>query len=284
MFERIKEKLHENTQTLESALADYYDICDGDYGELIESQRYSLLGGGKRIRAFLTMEFCSLFGGEKDAALPYACAVEMLHTYSLIHDDLPCMDNDDMRRGKPTNHRVYGETVALLAGDALLTRAFLTIAENGECPPEKNVEAVKVLASAAGSEGMIGGQTIDIKAESEKLDFDTLLKLHKLKTGKLITASAALGCLAAGISESDERYRSAIAYAEGVGLAFQILDDILDYESGERAQNSFLSFMSLDKAREYAKDLSEKAVEAIKKYDANSVFAELAEYLTLRKY
>ena len=284
MFENIKQKLSLNAEKLESALSSYYDYTDSDYAELIESQRYSLLGGGKRIRAFLTVEFCKLFGGDERAAIPYACAIEMVHAYSLVHDDLPCMDNDDMRRGKPSNHKVYGETVALLAGDALLTRAFSTAVSNPECDSLKNAKAVELLAKAAGGDGMIGGQTIDIKAAKEKIDFDTLLRLHKLKTGKMICASAMLGCVAAGIFEDDERFKRAKAYAERVGLAFQIVDDILEYENGEHENNSFLSFMSVEEAKKYARDISNEACENIKKYDSDNTFGELAEYLTIREY
>lgn len=283
MFTKIKEKLSHNSILLEDALSSYYEYTDADYGELIDSQKYSLLGGGKRIRAFLVMEFCRLFGGEERAAIPYACAVEMVHAYSLVHDDLPCMDNDDMRRGKPSNHKAYGEALALLAGDSLLTKAFWALSTNSNCSSSANAKAVEILSCAAGCDGMIGGQTIDIKAEKSKLDFDTLLRLHSLKTGKLICASAMLGCVAAGVCDG-ERFDSAKAYAEKIGLAFQIVDDILDYENGERGVNSFLSFMSLEEAKKYARDVSYEAVESIKKYDTENTLGSLAEYLTQRQY
>ena len=283
MFTKIKEKLSHNSILLEDALSSYYEYTDADYGELIDSQKYSLLGGGKRIRAFLVMEFCRLFGGEERAAIPYACAVEMVHAYSLVHDDLPCMDNDDMRRGKPSNHKAYGEALALLAGDSLLTKAFWALSTNSNCSSSANAKAVEILSCAAGCDGMIGGQTIDIKAEKSKLDFDTLLRLHSLKTGKLICASAMLGCVAAGVCDG-ERFDSAKAYAEKIGLAFQIVDDILDYENGERGVNSFLSFMSLEEAKKYARDVSYEAVESIKKYDTENTLVSLAEYLTQRQY
>ena len=283
MFTKIKEKLSHNSILLEDALSSYYEYTDADYGELIDSQKYSLLGGGKRIRAFLVMEFCRLFGGEERAAIPYACAVEMVHAYSLVHDDLPCMDNDDMRRGKPSNHKAYGEALALLAGDSLLTKAFWALSTNSNCSSSANAKAVEILSCAAGCDGMIGGQTIDIKAEKSKLDFDTLLRLHSLKTGKLICASAMLGCVAAGVCDG-EKFDSAKAYAEKIGLAFQIVDDILDYENGERGVNSFLSFMSLEEAKKYARDVSYEAVESIKKYDTENTLVSLAEYLTQRQY
>ena len=284
MFDNVKEKLSKNAEMIERALAAYYDKSDADYGQLIDSQRYSLLGGGKRIRAYLVMETCRTLGGDDKAALPYACAIEMVHTYSLIHDDLPCMDNDDERRGKPTNHKVYGETVALLAGDALLTRAFSVVSSNGELDSNANCKAIKALADAAGEDGMIGGQTIDVRAAKERIDFETLLRLHSLKTGKLICASAALGCIAAGVSEDDPRFKAATEYAKSIGLAFQILDDLLEYGEGEIEKNSFLSFMSADEAREYAKEITRRGCESIKEYDADGALRELAEYLTTRKY
>ena len=283
MFRKIKEKLSLNSVLLEDALSSYYECTDVDYGELIDSQKYSLLGGGKRVRAFLVMEFCRLFGGEERAAVPYACAVEMVHAYSLVHDDLPCMDNDDMRRGKPSNHKVYGEALALLAGDALLTKAFLTVVTNPNCSSSANAKAVEILSTAAGCDGMIGGQTIDIKAEKSKIGFDTLLRLHSLKTGKLICASAMLGCVAAGVFDG-EKFEAAKTYAEKIGLAFQIVDDILDYENGEREVNSFLSFMSLEEAKKHARDISLEAIQSIKKYDTENTVGALAEYLTVRQY
>ena len=196
MFENIKEKLAQNSILMESALADYYDYIDNDYASLIEAQRYGLLGGGKRIRAFLVLEFCRLFGGEVKSAIPYACAVEMIHASSLIHDDMPCMDNDDMRRGKPSTHKVFGETLALIAGDAMLSNAFDVAINNPNMECATNAKAVAILAQSTGNNGMLAGQAIDTVRGKDKLDFETLIRLHKLKTGKLISASAKLGCLA----------------------------------------------------------------------------------------
>ena len=282
MFDMLKEKLAENSRLLEESLSSYFGGTELPYGELVESQRYSLLGGGKRIRAFLVMQFARAFGADERAALPYASAIEMVHAYSLVHDDLPCMDNDDERRGKPSNHKVYGEAMALLAGDALLTKAFWTVATNSYTTPEANAKAVEILSRAAGTDGMIGGQTLDIKAENEALELDGLLLLHSLKTGMLITGAAMLGCAAAGIFEG-EKLDAAVSYAKGIGLAFQIVDDILDYEEGERKINSFMSFMSVDEAKKYALDISEKAIKSIEKYDIDGTLCELARYLCERK-
>ena len=279
----IKEKLKVNADLVEHALEQCYDYTNADFQQLIEAQRYGLLGGGKRIRAFLVLEMCRLFSGDIAPALPYACAIEMIHASSLIHDDMPCMDDDDTRRGKPSTHKKYGEALALLSGDAMMVKAFEITVKNSNLSSQENAKAVEILAESTGDCGMLAGQTMDIKAASEKLDFETLIRLHKLKTGKLISASAKLGCLAAGIEEYDERCVSAIKYAENVGLAFQIIDDILDYNEGKRELNSFLSFMSVEEATKYALDLTGSGIDAISPYD-DGTFTELAKYLIKREY
>ena len=230
MFENIKNKLSQNAVIVENALAEYYNNTDNDFQSLIDAQKYGLLGGGKRIRAFLVLEICRLFNGAVDKAIPYACAIEMIHASSLIHDDMPCMDNDDMRRGKPATHKAFGETLALISGDAMLVNAFEVAIKNPHFDNKINAQAVTILAESSGNQGMLAGQAIDTVGGVKKLDFDTLLRLHKLKTGKLISASIKLGCLAAGVSVESEKYLSALKYAEYIGLAFQIIDDILDYQ------------------------------------------------------
>ena len=218
MTEEILElMLHRNATLTENAMREYYTE-DEDIQVLLDSERYSLFAGGKRIRPFLTLEFCKLFGGEESAALPFACAVEMIHTYSLIHDDLPCMDYDDMRRGKPTNHKVFGETTALLAGDSLLTGAFEAAASNVAVGEATAARAVAYLASCAGRYGMVGGQIMDLEGEKKKLTLDELLKLHSMKTGALIGAAAVLGALAAGVDLTDPRMEDVVTYAEKIGL------------------------------------------------------------------
>lgn len=279
----IKEKLQNNSQRLDNELSNYFIIEDEDVHRLIDAQKYSILGSGKRIRAFLVMEFARLYGGNYEIALPYACAVEMIHTSSLVHDDLPCMDNDDFRRGKPANHKAFGENIALLAGDALLTKAFDIIAQNTKLTPFQNIQAVEILATHTGSNGMLGGQVIDIFAAENQLDKNTILKLHTYKTGKLITASALLGCLAANIDFNDQKVFAATEYSKKLGLAFQIVDDILDYEEGKREMNSFLSFMSLDEAKAHAQKLTNEAIEVITPYD-DGTFVALANYLIERKF
>ena len=279
----IKEKLQNNSLILESEFSKYLNEEDKDISLLTDSQRYSILGGGKRIRAFLVIEFAKLFGAEINSALPYACAIEMVHTSSLIHDDLPCMDDDSFRRGKPSNHKVYGENIALLAGDALLAKAFEITASNPHLSPKQNLQAVEIIATHTGSKGMLAGQTIDVFAANNQLDRNTIIKLHNFKTGKLIIASTLIGCIAAGLDKDSPQVLAAIEYSSKLGLAFQIVDDILDYEEGKREMNSFLSFMNLDEAKSYAQHITNEAINAIIPYD-DGTFVALAKYLIERKF
>ncbi len=247
---------------------------------LPQSMLYSANGGGKRIRPALTIEFCKMFSGNEKAALSLAAAVELVHTYSLIHDDLPCMDNDDMRRGKPTNHKVYGEATALLAGDALLTLAFSVICSCNELSDGAKLKAVKMLADFAGANGMIGGQQIDLAGERRKLSAEEHRQMNLLKTGALIKCAALFGCIAA---DADERaFKCAETYAENVGLAFQVTDDILDMGE-EDEKTTYLSFMTKAEAEEYANSLTDKAIDAIKDYNGSETLIELARFLAQRE-
>lgn len=282
-FENIASRLRDNAAAVEGALDAYYSPTPDAEVSLVEAQRYGILGGGKRIRAFLTMECARLLGGTAEAAMPYACALEMIHASSLIHDDMECMDNDAMRRGKPAVHTKYGEGMALIAGDAMCVKAFEVAVANEYASPESNARAVAILASAAGERGMLAGQAVDLAAATTRLSLDEIRRLHSLKTGRLFRAAAALGCTAAGADATDARYASLTKYAENIGLAFQIVDDILDFESGERELNSFLSFTSLDEAKIYAASLASQAVEALCGID-DGTLAELADYLSVRKY
>ncbi len=286
--------LNRNATIVENAMRESYSE-DADIASLLDSERYSLFAGGKRIRPALTLEFCKLFGGEECAAIPFACAVEMIHTYSLIHDDLPCMDDDDLRRGKPTNHKVFGETIALLAGDSLLTGAFEIAASNTEAGADVSAMAVAYLANCAGRYGMIGGQVMDIEGEKRKLTLDELLKLHSLKTGALISAACVMGALAAGVRLDDKAMKDVITYAENIGLAFQIVDDILDCTGDEATlgkrvgtdaqheKNTFMSFYSLEEAQFYADRLTQDAIDAVRKYPESDALCALAEWLAKRK-
>ena len=242
-------------------------------GDLYDAMEYSLLAGGKRIRPVLTLECCRMCGGEPETALPLAGAVEMIHTYSLIHDDLPCMDDDDLRRGRPTNHKVYGEATAVLAGDALLTAAFEVILDAGSLPPERLLTAAAVLARAAGGWGMVGGQILDMAGEGHALSLSEVEELQRMKTGALITAAAEMGCVAAGGAQ--EQRAAVRRYAEKLGLAFQIQDDILDVVGNAAAlgksvgsdarseKTTFVTLKGVETCRKLVRRLTEEAKEAL---------------------
>ena len=294
-YDELKRRLEDNSRRVEQALCRCVKGTDEHYGLIFEAQEYSLLGGGKRIRPFLVNECARLLGASEDASMPLACAVEMIHTYSLIHDDLPCMDDDDMRRGRPTSHKKYGEAFALLAGDALLTGAFGVIGGACGLEPEIRAKAVAALAGAAGDRGMIGGQVIDLLGESERLDFDTLLKLHAHKTGALIRVSALLGCLAAGYDTEHPYTQRLLSYAEKIGLAFQVIDDILDVTATEEElgksvgsdadsnKTTFLSFYEIDGAKAFAERLTAEAIIEISELEGSETLTDLSCYLLDRK-
>ena len=270
-------------QLTERALLDCLPDMNCRERVLIESMKYSLEAGGKRVRPRLVYEFSRLCGGSEDAAAPFACAVEMIHTYSLIHDDLPCMDDDDLRRGKPSNHRVYGEDIALLAGDALLTLAFETIASDRAavlCGDRACRLAAKTLAEYAGATGMVGGQVIDLKRENTNAPLEVLREMDYKKTACLIKASCELGCIAA---DADDGQREAAAlYGECIGLAFQIQDDILDQTSTdaelgkpvgsdmENSKSTYVSLLGIERCRELVDELTEQAVEALDAFAADT--------------
>lgn len=292
----LKERLLQNAERTERALEDLSARNDGDLQILFDAESYSLLDGGKRIRPFLVHECCVALGGDIAVATPFACAIEMIHTYSLIHDDLPCMDDDDLRRGKPTNHKKFGYANALLAGDALLTRAFLTASANPYADANQRAEAVRLIAEAAGDCGMIGGQIMDLAGEKQTLPLEKLLRLHGMKTGALIECSALLGCLAAGFAPESEEARAASTYAKQIGLAFQVIDDILDATAteeelgktvgsdAERNKTTFLTYFSVEEARNYAETLTEQAIDAISQWERGDVLRQLARYLLKRTY
>lgn len=227
---------------------------------------YSLESGGKRVRPLLCLEFAQCCGAAAEKALDYAVAVEYIHTYSLVHDDLPCMDDDDFRRGKPSSHKKYGEANALLAGDALLTHAFNILA-SAPLSAEQNLRAVKELSALAGVNGMIGGQYIDLAYENKEADADVLFTMDALKTAALIEAACVLGCVSAGADE--EKISNARKFALNLGLAFQITDDILDFISEEKSsdeikgKSTYTSIFGPEKARELAAEYTEKAISAL---------------------
>ena len=260
--------------------------------DLQEAMEYSLLAGGKRIRPVLTLETCRMCGGPVEAALPFACGVEMVHTYSLIHDDLPAMDNDDLRRGRPTNHVVYGECTAILAGDGLLTAAFGQLAGAG-LPPELVVEGVRCLSAAAGPGGMVGGQALDMAGEGRALELGELELLQSMKTGALISAAAELGCIAAG--GTPEQRGQVRRYANALGRAFQVRDDMLDVtgsaqELGKTAgsdrmneKSTFVTALGLDGCARLVEELTEQAVQALEGFPAPEFHIWLARRLAERK-
>lgn len=277
------------TALIEAYLADCFRE-EAPQQELFDAMRYSLLAGGKRLRPMLTLALCEICGGSAEEALPFAAAVEMVHTYSLIHDDLPCMDNDDYRRGKPTNHKVYGEATAVLAGDALLTAAFSQLAA-ASLPAERVVRAVDALSRCAGELGMVGGQLLDINAETRLCTEQEVYDIQSRKTGALISAACRLGVIAAG--GSDEQLRSAVRYAEAIGLAFQIEDDILDVIGDEKklgkatgmdeAKNTFVRLYGIERCRVMIAEQTEIALQAAQALNA-PFLTELAETLQHRDH
>ena len=294
-YENLLSAIKSNADAVERELEGYFKDSDEDYGIIFDAERYSLLGGGKRVRPFIVNECCRLLGGDIKQSMPLACAVEMIHTYSLIHDDLPCMDDDDLRRGKPSNHKKFGYANALLAGDALLTRAFLVIAEANDLPKDVKADAVAQLARAAGDKGMIGGQVMDLIGEKQSLEFDTLIKLHTHKTAALIECSALLGALAAGYEQGSKEARALSEYAVKIGIAFQVIDDVLDMTASEaelgktvgsdagKNKTTFLTYYSIDEARKYAEKLTAEAISAVSDMDNSELLTDFACYLLNRE-
>lgn len=274
-------------------LSEFFNPSGLSYDGLLESMHYSLTAGGKRIRPTLVLEFCRISGGDIEKALPVACAIEMLHTYSLIHDDLPCMDNDELRRGKPTNHVVYGECTATLAGDALQAEAFGTIARS-ELPAENKIACVEILADAVGSDGMCAGQYLDMVGESEILTESELDDINSRKTGALLIAACRMGVAAAG--GSGEMLEAAAHYGACVGAAFQIRDDILDVIStseelgkpvGSDAQehkNTYMALLGEERCMVMVENLTNKAKSALcGTFNDTKFLCDLADSMVTRR-
>ncbi len=280
------------TEIIEQQLDRLLPQVDSRYSNVRDAMQYSLRAGGKRIRPALTLEFCKVCGGLESLAINYACALEMIHTYSLIHDDLPCMDNDDYRRGKPSCHKVYGEEFALLAGDALQPLAFNAIAL-APLKAEQNVKAVAVLAEYCGINGMVGGQVIDLNSEDKSVSVDTLQLMHKLKTGALIKAACVLGCIAA---DNYGMVKYAEQYAESVGYAFQIRDDILDVigdeekfgkpigSDADNGKTTYVTVYGLERAQKMVDEYTKSAIDALSVFgDEADGLRELATMLVSRE-
>lgn len=284
---------NEYKKYVDAKLSEYFKPLGLSYDGLLESMHYSLTAGGKRIRPMLVLEFCRISGGNIEKTLPVACAIEMLHTYSLIHDDLPCMDNDALRRGKPTNHVVYGECTATLAGDALQAEAFGTIARS-QLPAEARVTCVEILADAVGSDGMCAGQYLDMVGEHKLLSEDELNNINSRKTGSLLTAACRMGVAAAGGNEA--MLDAAAQYGACVGAAFQIRDDILDVIStseelgkpiGSDAQehkNTYMTLLGEYKCMQMIEKLTDQAKNAVAgAFEDTKFLCELADSMVTRK-
>jgi geranylgeranyl diphosphate synthase type II len=256
--------------------------------------RYSLANGGKRIRPALTLAFCRLCGGNSQQALPFALALECIHSYSLIHDDLPCMDNDDFRRGQLSCHRKFGEATAMLAGDALLTHAFALVAEAKELPPSLRCEAVARLSRLAGPTGMVGGQTLELAYERRTINRRQLEEMNQKKTGALLQAACLLGCLAAGASSRE--IDAAETYGQAIGLLFQLVDDILDVAGDSatlgkpvgsdetRGKSTWVTLLGLKRAQAFAQTLAAQARDALAPFGDHAAYLlQLTYFLAARK-
>jgi len=270
--------VREAAARVEAALARSVAEPAGPSGRLFEAMRYSLLAGGKRLRPVLAIAACEAVGGSVESVMGFACAIEMIHTYSLIHDDLPCMDDDDLRRGRPTNHKVYGEAIATLAGDGLLTDAFRVVASSSpKVSAGVLLQTVIDLADAAGSDGMAGGQVIDLLGEGRVLELKELEVLHRKKTGALFIASVVCGARLGGATE--KQLESMRQYGQALGLAFQVADDLLDVESnaedlGKRTQKdeargkaTYPSLLGIEQSHQLARELASKAHAALADFD-----------------
>lgn len=278
----MKEFLKSKISEIEKELDRYTKVKNNRQSEIYDAMRYSVMAGGKRLRPVIMLLSCEMCGGTDKDVMPFACALEMIHTYSLIHDDLPAMDNDDLRRGKPTNHVVYGEGMAILAGDALLNKA-MEVAMSADVAPEIKVKAAAALFAASGTEGMIGGQVIDIK--NSPMSAEELENLHLLKTGALIRAAGNVGAIVG--RGNDAEIEAIDMYCKSLGIAFQIQDDILDVKGSEAElgkpigsdksnnKTTYVTLFGLEKAEELAEEYTKRAVESLRK-----CFGEKADKLT----
>ncbi len=293
----VKEQLEYYAEITEAALDKYLPDTQCLQSSVIKAARYSLSAGGKRIRPALVMEFCRVCGGDAEDALPVACAIEMMHTFSLIHDDLPCMDDDDMRRGKPSCHKAFGEGTALLAGDALAMLPYQIIAEAAlkkRISADAALRIISLLGERSGIFGMIGGQVIDTENEGRELQTNILLEMYRMKTGALLDFCCRAGCIAAGAGA--EKQLAASEYAKKLGLAFQIKDDILDVTADEKllgkpvgsdaesGKHTYVAAVGLEAARKEAERLTDEAIKALDAFDDTGFLVELTEFLLERNY
>lgn len=277
---------------ISSRLEDISDFSDCNYNSLLSAQKYSLTSGGKHLRGLIVLK-CAMYGGvDIDRALDYACALEMVHTYSLVHDDLPEMDNDDFRRGKPTCHKKFGADIALLAGDALLTKAFNVITNDGNFDNDTKIDVIRILSQKSGEHGMLAGQTIDKECENKSISEELLCELQLRKTGELFVAAVEIGCRLGSIKENIKN--NLVEYIRHLGLAFQIKDDILDVTSSQEvlgkpinsddkcSKSTFVSIFGLDRAKEIMNDKICAAKRLVCDIE-DPFFTELAEYFAKRE-
>lgn len=279
---KFEDRISFYQKEIEDALISYLPNEETLQGDVVKAMKYSLLNAGKRVRPILTLEFCRICSCDYKKAVPFACAIEMIHTYSLIHDDLPCLDNDDLRRGKPSCHIVFGEDIALLAGDGLLNLAFET-ALKAVCENPETAPAAYALAYASGTNGMIGGQVIDVQSEGKKISLETMQEMHTGKTGALIRAAAAMGVIIGG--NNADNVKHADDYAINLGIAFQIIDDILDCcgdekllgkhigSDAENNKSTYVSLLGIDEAKKQAESYTSLAKKCLE------FFGDKAEFL-----
>ncbi len=291
----IKAYLNEKKELVDNALKRYFlDSGDNALKTLKESMRYSLFAGGKRLRPILCIAAAEALGGNQQDVLPVACALEFIHTYSLIHDDLPVMDDDDLRRGRPTNHKIFGDAIALLAGDGLLTDAFYVMSNDKNTDPVRLLKVINLIARAAGSNGMVGGQVADIQSEGKDVDINMLEFIHTHKTGALITASVTSGAILAGGTE--EEIEAISGYGKSIGLAFQIADDILNVigdprllgksvgSDKEKHKITYPGIVGLERSKEIQRNLVEHAISFLDQFDSRAnPLRGIAKYIIERK-
>lgn len=288
----LVKQMDEYCDIINKKLIEYLPTANDGQDTVVKAMKYSLLNGGKRLRPILVIEFCKACGRSIDYAIPFACAIEYIHTYSLIHDDLPCMDDDDFRRGNPSCHKMYGEATALLAGDALLTHAF-DILTDADLSESQIVKAVCLLSQNSGVGGMLGGQVIDLKYENDDPNLSQILAIHKLKTGALISAACLLGCIAANADE--EKMAAASRFAYYLGIAFQIKDDLLDVlgdeeklgkpvgSDEENNKTTYVTIVGAERAQSDVERLTEKAIKELGTFSNTEFLTALCEYLISRE-
>ena len=290
----MKEKLKEQIALIDAHLDEYLAPQDNPQKIICEAMRYSVFAGGKRLRPVLMLMTCKMCGGDINEVMPFACALEMIHTYSLIHDDLPAMDNDDLRRGMPTSHIKFGEATAILAGDALLSKAFEIASQYSGTNTDRAMKAVNLLAASAGTDGMIGGQIVDMESENKTITLDELRYLHLNKTGAIIRSACAIGALMSGASEAE--MQAVDEFAKNLGIAFQIQDDILDVtgteaelgkpigSDAEEGKNTYVSLLGLERSNQLAREHSLAAKSALDMFgEAAEELRQLTDYLTDRR-